>query len=179
MHGIIFEEIRAFAEAQLGDGGWARVRGAANLDDRTYEGIQAYPDEEAVALVVAASEVVGAEVGDVLESFGEFIVKDLASLAAPLLDPLWKALDVIEHAENTVHSVVRIDNPGAEPPRLKATRISDSEVHVRYDSERRMCRLAIGICRGLGRHFEEELEIVHDVCMHRGEVYCLIKVRSR
>ncbi len=178
MHGIIFEEIRAFAEAQLGEGAWDRLRDAADLSGKAYEGIQAYPDEEAVALVVAAAAAAGAEVGDILESFGEFIVKDLAALAAPLLDPSWKALDIIEYAENTVHTVVRIDNPGAEPPRLKATRISDNEVHVRYDSNRKMCRLAVGICRGLARHFDQEVEIVHDVCMHRGDDACVIQVRN-
>ena len=178
MHGIIFDEIRAFANEKMGEGGWEKLLDAAGLSGKSYEGIQAYPDEEAVALVGAAADALGASIPEALEVFGTHIVPPLASLAAPLLDPDWRTVDVIHHTEDTVHAVVRLDNPGAEPPQLRTERISAQEVHLTYSSGRKMCHLAVGIAKGLAAHFGETITITHDTCMHQGDDHCLIKVRS-
>jgi len=70
-----------------------------------------------------------------------------------LLKPEWRAIDVIDHTEGTVHAVVRVKNPDAKPPKLKTQRLSPNEVLLVYTPPRQMCGLAIGIGAGLGQHF--------------------------
>ena len=95
-----------------------------------------------------------------------------------LLKPGWKSIDVIEHTEGTVHTVVRVQNPGAKPPQLKSQRLSDSEVLLVYDSPRRMCALAIGIAKGLALHFGENITTRETICMHKGANRCEILFRK-
>jgi len=85
-----------------------------------------------VAMVVAASSTTGLPVAEVLEDFGEFIVPDLVKMCGHLLRPEWGAIDVIENTEGTVHSVVRVKNPGAKPPELKTVRHGANEVVLFY-----------------------------------------------
>ncbi len=49
-----------------------------------------------------------------------------------LLKPEWRAIDIIDHTEGTVHAVVRVKNPDAKPPKLKTQRLSPNEVLLVY-----------------------------------------------
>lgn len=178
MHGIIFSELRKYVEAKTGDKGWDMLMTKAGLSTKLYTPFGNYADAEVVALVTAASEATGRPVQAILEDFGEFIVPSLVGMYAHLLDRSWTALDVIEHTENRVHAVVRTQNKGATPPKLKVERISKGEVLLTYDSPRKMCAVAKGIARGVGKHFKENLVITESQCMHRGAPNCKIYFRS-
>ncbi len=51
MHGIIFSELRKYAEAKHGSGTWSALLKQANLGNKVYLPLQEYPDAEVVALV--------------------------------------------------------------------------------------------------------------------------------
>lgn len=178
MHGIIFSELRKYVEATAGDKGWDVLMAKAGLSTKLYTPFGSYADAEVSALVAAASEMTGRPVNAILEDFGEFIAPSLIAMYAHLLDPSWKALDVIEHTENTVHSVVRMRNGGATPPMLKVRRPSRDEAVLIYDSPRKMCAVAKGIGRGVGKHFKEHLIVSETKCMHRGAPNCEIHFRT-
>jgi predicted hydrocarbon binding protein len=96
---------------------------------------------------------------------------------AALIQPEWRTLDVVLHTEETVHRVVRMRNPGAAPPYLRAERTSPDEVVVHYTSQRKLCAIAKGIVRGLSSHFGDGVTILETECMHRGAAECRIVVR--
>jgi hypothetical protein len=77
-------------------------------------------------------------VSDVLEDFGRFTVPFLMRMYGHLLKPEWRAIDVIDHTEGTVHAVVRVKNPDAKPPKLKTQRLSPNEVLLVYTWPRQM-----------------------------------------
>ena len=87
-------------------------------------------------MVMAACAMTGLPVSPVLEDFGQFIVPSLMRMYGHLLKPEWRAIDVIDHTEGTVHAVVRVRNPEAKPPRLKTQRLSPDEVLLAYTSPR-------------------------------------------
>jgi Haem-NO-binding len=128
MHGLIFAELKKYAETKHGKGTWQALLKKAGLETKIYLAIREYPDAELVALVAAASSMTGLPVPEVLEDFGEFIVPDLVTMYGHLLRPEWGAIDVIENTEGTVHSVVRVKNPGAKPPELRTERHGANEV---------------------------------------------------
>jgi predicted hydrocarbon binding protein len=180
MHGTIFTELEKFVGARLGDGAWTRLKDAAGIEPgKTYEVFSTYPDEEVTALVTTASTTTGIPVPALLEDFGEFIAPDLLEMYWGAIGPEWRTLDVIEHTESTIHTVVRMDHRGATPPYLHATRTGENEVTVLYTSPRRLCAVAKGICRGIAKHYQETIEITDVRCMHRGDADCLMVVTAR
>jgi len=178
MHGMIFSELENYAEAKYGRGTWNALLRKVNLDNRIYLAVQDYPDSEIISLVMAASSMNALPVSAVLEDFGQFIVPSLMRMYGHLLRPEWRAIDAIEHTEGTVHAVVRVQRPGAKPPRLTTQRVSPSEVLLVYTSSRKMCGLAIGIGMGLGQHFGEKIVANQTMCMHRGATRCEILFRN-
>lgn len=178
MYGMIFSELRKYAEARLGAKGWDSLLEKAGLKKHTYMTVGSYPDSDAVALVGAASAITGLAVPAILEDFGAFIAPSLITMYGHLMKPNWKTLDVIENTEGTVHVVVRQQREGAQPPRLKATRVSAREVLLVYDSKRQMCALAKGIGKGLAQHFKEKITVLETQCMHAGAPRCEIHFRS-
>jgi tRNA A-37 threonylcarbamoyl transferase component Bud32 len=181
VHGLIFFYIRKFAEslpkglaptAGPGTGQTSVVRQAGH-----YLPSGSYPDGDAVALLQAVADAKGEPLGDTVTRFGEFLAPHLVKVAGPLVDPAWRTLDLVEHTEQLIHAMVRVEKPGAEPPVLEAVRIGPDELHLVYSSRRRLCLLASGLVRGLARHFGETVEIDEPGCMLRGDPFCSFVIR--
>jgi len=177
MHGVIFAELRKYVKARVGLPTWDRALVNAGLPGKVFLTFQEYPDDEALKLIMDLVALTGSPASVFLEDFGAFIAPDLLAMYEPLIDPEWRTLDVVEHTEETVHTVVRRRNPGAAPPYLRVERTGVDEVVVHYTSKRRLCDIAKGIVRGLAAHYEEQVAIDEPECMNRGGRECLLVVR--
>jgi hypothetical protein len=178
MHGIIFGELKKFVETNHGSETWPKLLTAAGLGPRFYASVKEYPDSEALAIVGAASAALGVPAPAILEAFGEFIVPDLLALYGSLIQKDWRTIDVLENTEQTIHRVVRMRNPGATPPELRARRVSPKEVEIVYTSARKMCPVAVGISKGVAKHFGETIRVSQPECMHQGAARCRIVVTA-
>ncbi len=178
MHGIVFSELQKFVVSKHAHAGWKAVTEKAGLAHKVYLAAGQYPDSEIVSLVTAASAITGQEPFLIVEAFGEFIVPSLLKMYGHLLKPDWKSLEVIEHTEGTVHTVVRTSDKNAQPPKLRSRRDGPDTVILVYDSPRKMCALAVGIGKGLARRFRETLSISQTQCMLKGASYCEIVYRK-
>lgn len=178
MHGLIFFYIQKFAESlALGRTGQARLRTTVTVAGRTYLPSRAYPDDEAVTLLANIAEAADRPLPDVLEDFGQFLAPHLLKVAGRHVERTWRTLDVIEHTEQVIHTMIRSTTPGAEPPVIQTVRTAPHELQLVYTSERRLCRFATGIIRGLGTCFAEPVEVAEDACMLRGDPFCSFTVR--
>ncbi len=178
MHGIIHSELKRFVVARHGAGVWNELLKQAGLERATYLASEQYADDEASRIVATASRMTNLPTVAILEDFGEYIAPHLLEIYEPLIDPSWRTLDVIERTEGTIHSVVRLKNPAAHPPELKVRRIGPDEVELTYDSPRKMCSVAKGIGKGLGKHFGETIRISESSCMLRGAASCVISFKA-
>ncbi len=178
MHGIVFSELQKFVVSKHAHAGWKAVTEKAGLSHKIYLAAGQYPDSEIVSLVTAASAITGQDPSQIVEAFGEFIAPSLLKMYGHLLKPDWKSLDVIEHTEGTVHTVVRTSDKDAQPPKLRSHRTGPDTVILVYDSPRKMCALAVGIGKALARHFKETLSISQSQCMLKGGPYCEIVYRK-
>src|SRR5262249_45753062 len=154
MHGIIFSELKKMAEAAFGPDGWGDLLRDAGLKSSIYMPVGDYPDADAVAIVGAAARKAGKDVKTILEDFGEFIVPELVRLYKPMIKPEWDILEFLENTEETIHRAVRTKD-GARPPALSVARTGGDQVVVTYSSARQLCGIAIGIIRGLSKHYSE------------------------
>jgi heme-NO-binding protein len=177
MHGAIFAELKKFASSAFGDEVWNEMCERARVGTRVYLAVATYPDAEAIALVGAAAELSGKPAAELLGGFGEYLVAPLLQTYGSLVRPEWRTLDLLEHTESTIHRVIRVREPEATPPELAVKRVSADEVVIRYGSSRRLCSLAIGLIRGVARHYAEAIEVRETACMSRGATRCEISVR--
>lgn len=174
MHGIIHLELQKFVTERYGGQAWQVLTKKAELGEEIFTPLRAYPDDLMFRLVRVAVELTRTPAEQLLEAFGEHLVNGYLALYGNLLKPEWRTLDVIEHSEETIHRVVRMRQPGAEPPQLKAERTAPDEVVLFYDSPRRLCAVARGIGRGIANHFGESIVIDERKCVHRGDPGCVI-----
>lgn len=177
MHGIIFNELRKFANTSYGDKTWDALLAAADLEGSVYLASRSYPDEQVTAIVTAASRITGTTAVELLEAFGTFIAPDLLAMFRSLIRSEWRTLDVLEKTEETIHKVVRLQYADAAPPYLQATRASEDLVTIIYTSPRRLCAVAKGIARGVAAHYGESIVLNEPSCMLFGASECRIEVR--
>lgn len=159
MYGIFHVELQNYIETKYGHDVWRATKKKAGLEDRFYMTVSTYLDSEAVAVVDAFCELTGASKEALLEDFGEFIAPTLVKTHEPLIDPGWGLMDFLLNMEEAIHRVVRLKNLGAQPPTLKFEQISPRQLHLVYDSPRRMDAVARGILQGVARHYGETITI--------------------
>lgn len=177
MHGSIFVELREYIGATYGAGHWEGVLDAAGIGLKEYSANQVYPDLDAVRIVASAADRTGKPMHELLEDFGEHLARSLIERFVTLVDPAWKTLDLLEHVEETIHTVIRSSGAKADPPHLRCSRISRTEVVVVYDSPRKMCSLAKGLIHGLGAFYGDRIELDERSCMLKGDAACELNVR--
>ena len=156
MHGTILVLLKRYVTHAYDFAVWHRLVALSGLTETEFETQHVYPDAHLYKLLGTAAEHVGIPAEELLEKFGEFLVPDLLFMYRKLLDPAWHTLDLIEHVEERMHGAVRRDMRGASPPVLRVERLSPTVVRIQYVSPRRMSALAVGIVRGLARHYGEE-----------------------
>jgi heme-NO-binding protein len=179
MHGLIFLELKKFAEARLGEAAWPDVLRRAGLAGSEYLLVQEHPDAEATALIAETAARSGLDQDALLQQLGEFMAPDLLRMYGSLLRREWTTLDVVEHVDATVHRVMRARNPAAAGIGLRAERRGPHELALRYTSARKMCGLAKGIVRGLAAHFHQHVRIEELGCMREGAPECHLRIETR
>ena len=173
VHGIIFFFLQKFADvAATGSTSWKGVRASTATSAAKFLPSGVYPDADAVAILTTIAETTGRPLPSILEEFGQFLAPHLVKVAGPVVDPAWRTLDLIEHTEAIIHTMIRTTTPGAAPPVLEAVRQSPYELHLVYSSARRLCPLAVGLMRGIAAHYRETIRIEEPSCLLRGDPFC-------
>ena len=159
MHGIIHSGLKKYVETKHGQDVWNILLVKVGLQHKIYLTGGIYSDEEAKAIVAAASMMTGTPVDKILEDFGEFLAPDLMELYGSLVEPKWKTMDMLLNTEKTIHRVVRMRNSGAKPPKLSFTKTGENELSFYYNSERNMSSVAKGIIKGVAKYYGETVKI--------------------
>lgn len=178
MDGIVMNQFQRFVIGSFGREAWPALIQASGvmLGDELLPVDATYPDSDLFALVLAASAIFERPVPELLEQFGRYLAPSLLRIYAPLIEPRWRTLDVIENTEGAIHRVVRQRNPKAAPPELRVERRSADRVMIDYRSQRKLCTVAVGLSYGIAAHFGETIRVEQSECMHRGDSRCLIVV---
>jgi hypothetical protein len=176
MHGALLHGFKTFVVTAHGAQAWTDIVKSSGGGD-WYVATTIYPDQEMFALVNATATQLQLPVATVLEQFGSAIVETLLRLYGPFVDPGWRTLDLLEHAETVIHRTIRLRDAAADPPRLQGRRASPDEVQIQYTSQRRLCALAVGICHGVAAHFGEVVTVEQPECMEHGAAACRLIIR--
>lgn len=174
MHGMIHTALKRFVGENHGTEAWNAILEEAGLSERYYFPKEPYPDEEAGAIVAAASKLTGAPADDILESFGEYLVPVLMKMYGSLLKPDWGTLEMLLHTEGTIHRVLRMKDPEVKPPKLEFEQTGPSTLTLNYSSKRRMSGVARGMIKGVAEHYGDQVTISETP---RPDGSCVMKVQ--
>ncbi len=175
MHGVVHSLLQQFIVETYTKEVWDKVYISAKLQTKEYLPSNIYGDEEFSKVVIETSKILNKS-GEILqEEFGEFMLPHLMKMYSSFVKPTWKALDFLENVEEVIHRTVRLKNYGAHPPTLFVKRINSKEIELEYNSPRKMTHLLLGMIRGTGKYYNENLVITP--LPQEGSIYkVLIKV---
>jgi len=127
--------------------------------------------------LLALAALLHADVAQVLEDFGAFVAPALVQLYGNLLEPDWGTIEIVEHSSKTIHKALAANDDAMEPPDISCVRKSANMLVVNYESPRRWCAFAVGLIRGLAKHFDETVIVNEVTCGRTAGSRCQFIIR--
>lgn len=155
MHGSIFVLLKRFVESLYGYSTWVNLFEAAGIKHAPYQMNEMYPTSEIFAIVGKAAELMGIPPHQLMERYGESLVPDLLLIYKKYMHPEWRTYEMLLNTETAMHAAVRREDSRATPPLLLVTKKGERQLMVDYHSKRRMGGVAVGIIKGIAKHYEE------------------------
>jgi predicted hydrocarbon binding protein len=173
MKGIIFNLLEDFLRENLGEEQFEELIDGCDLKTKEpFVGPGSYPDEDLLAIVDRAVEVMGITWTETLRAFGEFCVGRLARKYPSLFDRHHDAKSFLKTI-NGLHSVeVKKLYAGARPPEFVMEDPSPGRLVMRYMSERKLCALAEGLIEGVAEHYRSSIRCRQRQCVLEGGTWC-------
>ncbi len=180
MQGLFFFFIQKFADHSTAN---VPPQAAADLRSRieqtaTYLPDGSCPESVATGLLEAVALANGEPVEQTQARFGGWVASHLIRVAGGLVEGSWGTLEILEHADDLIRSLARDERISEAPPVHEAVRISPTELHLVYYSQRKLCGVAKGIMHGVAAHFGETIQVDETACMHRGAPFCSFVIRQ-
>ena len=160
IHGSVFLLLKKFIESNYGNETWVNFSKAAGTSRSVYEMNKNYPASELYSIIKVAAANKEVSEADLKEKFGEYLVPYLLTMYESHIDPSWKTFEMLENTEKVMHKAVRSEASNANPPVLNVTAVGNKLIIIDYYSKRKLGSLAIGIIRGIAKHYNES-ERVH------------------
>ncbi|NIA16211.1 MAG: heme NO-binding protein [Nitrospiraceae bacterium] len=177
MKGIVNKGIQEFVETVHGKDVWASVKARADCKPPFFAIGQDYPDESSIALLDAASEELDCPREQVMMACGEFIVLNTLKQHYPTYFALAGSSprELLLHM-NRVHEQVTRSIMNATPPRFEFEELDDGRLLMHYESHRGLCSMLHGLILGVGRSFDQNLQVRETHCRRKGDDRCTMEI---
>ena len=177
MHGFIFLEFKHYVQSKYDPMIWDQLQQESGIQNQKYYSYETYSDEQLNLLLLGLSKITNKTLAELLEDFGIFIAPILLRTSQHMIKKSWTFLDLLEHTQEMIYARIIKALPGSSPPYLKCIRSGPHEVHIIYDSPRKMCDFAKGLIKGMAAVYTTPITISEPTCMHHGGPYCEIIVQ--
>jgi len=160
MKGTIINCLEELVKQKFGTERWRLSLKIAGVpDSRIYSTFEDVPDREIHELLQAVSEALDLPLDGVLEAFGEY----WSTVYAPrVYQPYYAAAkssrDLLLQLDY-IHTVMTRSLKSARPPRFRYEWRGAKHLIMYYQSERGLAMLMPGLVRGVGRYYEEYLNV--------------------
>ncbi len=177
MKGVINKGIQELVESRFGAEAWAKVKSLAGCEEPFFSISEDYPDESTMALVRAAVEVSGFSTETILVEFGKFWLNHTGKESYPTYFKLMGSTprEFLLNMEK-VHRQVTRNIPNARPPRFTYEELPDGRLLMHYQSDRNLCPVLRGLILGVGKYFQQELQVNEIACMKKGDPQCTMEI---
>lgn len=159
MKGMIFTELLDFVERHAGSTALEEILERSALSTGgAYTAVGNYPHEEAVSIVLAASDELGAPAVDLMRQFGRELFSRFVDLYPQFFEGIADAPTFLRGIQTHIHDEVAKLYPDASPPRFEVAAEEDALV-LTYSSHRPMADVALGLIEGCIAHFGQPLVV--------------------
>jgi hypothetical protein len=161
MYGMVNLAIQEFLCDGYGHDRWTAIRAKLPKEPDRFLTMEQYPDQLSFDLLMAASDLLGKPVSQLLEELGEYWIgfaqrSGYGDLMDVLGDDLFEALQNLDN----LHTRVGFAFPDLRPPSFWLTDIEDDALILHYQSERPgLAPMVIGLVRGLARRFNRNVSV--------------------
>lgn len=178
MYGIVNKAIQDLITQKFGAENWEAVRAKSGVDVDFFLSNEPYDDDITYKLAVAASEVLGITVGQVLNAFGEWwILKTGKEKYGSLMEAGGHNLKEFLVNLPLFHNRIMLIYPKLTPPEFKVSHIENDSIHVHYHSKREgLQEFVRGLLSGLAIMYKVDVSIELLQSRDNGNTHEIFKV---
>lgn len=159
MRGLVFTKFLQHVDDRYGPVVTERMIVDSNVaSNGAYTAVGNYPHSELVELVTALHAQVGGSTSELVESFGETLGDEFRK-DFPEQFAQKDYFDFVESVDSTIHRHVRKLYPDAELPVFTTLSRDETNLVLRYESERGFTDLAKGILQRTAEQYGETISI--------------------
>jgi hypothetical protein len=160
MKGVIVHCLSLLVKNQFGEEQWRTIlEQSGEKPYRTFLATEDIPDEKAIELLNTTCRVLNLSLQDAADAFGSYWVSQYApKVYKAYYYGVSSARDFILKMDD-IHQSTTKTIPNARPPRFEYHWLDERTLEIRYISHRRLIELLIGLIRGVGEYFREDLVV--------------------
>jgi hypothetical protein len=160
MKGPIVQCFQELVTNRFGKDKWEKSLTAVGLDPRTrFLPIQNVDDSAVMALLEAVCKQVGLSMSEIADAFGEYWVADYSQRLYSHFYSKYSSAREFLQGMDEVHVSMTQNIEGAMPPRFDYTWEGDNTLLMHYKSHRPLIDFVVGLAKGVGKYFNEHLEV--------------------
>lgn len=160
MKGIVFTEFLEMVEGAFGYDTVDHIIVDSKVpSEGVYTAVGTYPHSEIVQLVVALSQRTETPVPKLLHTFGRYMFDTFSKNYTSFFEGIDSAFDFFESIDQYIHVEVLKLYPDAQLPKFYTESRGDRELHLVYESDRKMADFALGLLEKGLEYFKEDATI--------------------
>ena len=160
MKGVIAVATKELIQKKFGEEVWKKVLEKAGFKEELVILPSSDVDDEVVLKIVKAiCEVLNLSLPQVADAFGDYWMTEYAPLVyKPFFRNVHSAKDFLLKMD-AIHVATTSTLPDATPPRFEYEWRDDKTLIMTYKSKRSLIDFAIGLAKGVGKYFGENLRV--------------------
>lgn len=160
MHGAVNQAIEDLIIKEFGETTWIKTKNKAGFKEDMFLSNKSYPDEMTFKLVIAAHEITGLSVDDLLLAFGEhWILETGLKKYGAVLQAGGRSYEEFMKNLPEFHGRVMILYPNIVPPEF-GVKSKSKEFIIDYQSSRSgLTTFVKGLLFGIAKMFNQKIEI--------------------
>lgn len=160
MYGIVNKSIEAMVNQEYGSTVWQAILNQAGFQTPYFVGNQSYPDQLTYDLVAATSQVLQLKPEQILDSFGHYWATHTAVEQYPeLMENGGGNLKEFLFNLPNFHTQITLILPELRPPHFRCEEHEEGVLLHYYSPREGLSPFLLGIIKGLGKVFDEAIEI--------------------
>ncbi|OYT26509.1 MAG: hypothetical protein B6U97_03770 [Candidatus Altiarchaeales archaeon ex4484_96] len=160
MKGVIADCFCELVKKKFGEDKLEQIKQSAGVDkNKRFLATENVPDSAVLEMVGCACDTLGISLEDAADAFGEYWV----NVYAPRLYSVYykgvnSSRDFLLRMDE-VHTKTAKNLSDAKPPHFKYRWSDDNTLVITYISERGLIDFAVGLIKGVGKYYDEDLSV--------------------
>jgi len=161
MYGLVNKAVRDMLIEKHGMSRWEEICRRAGCPSDEFLPLKSYPDDWTYRIIRSASELLDVPEGELLEELGVYWIRFTANEGyGDLMDLFGRDFRSCLRNLDQMHDRMGALMPELQPPKFRVFDSGPREILVEYTSKRRdLAPMVLGILKGLGRKFNERIEV--------------------